>query len=195
MNLITSIMKKIIFSIAIAISFSAYSQPIPVGNPGHVAYRFEANGYDIEINQAREKAGVDKLIRSSELDSYCFKRCLILLEIFLSSDHTYYQFGGKSLFQNPHAGFLMAENFHYRIQNRFSYGNDTLEFAKDINGDYNGSAGHYKNRINPVHKNYGTAMIIIHFKAINPDLSPHKPGIWFERSIPHRLILTYEAFN
>jgi hypothetical protein len=188
-------MKKLIISIAIAISFSAYSQPIPVEKPEHLAYRFEANGYDIEINQVREKAGVDKLNRSAELDSYCFKRCLILLEIFLSSDHSYYDFYGKSLFLNPHAGSLMAENYFQNIKNSFSYGNDTLEFAKYINGKYNVSPGHYKNRVNPIHKNYGTAMIIIHFKAINPDLSPHKQKIRHERSIPHRLILTYEAFN
>jgi hypothetical protein len=62
-----------------------------------------------------------------------------------------------------------------------------------IDEGYNGSPGHYKNRVNPKWKNYGTCSIVISFEAVNPDYDPS--AIMSHKYIKRQLLISYEAFE
>jgi len=184
-------MKRFIFFLVFfAIASFSFGQNIKLSRnlfPGakiDSVNRIELSQYEILLNQTRESAGVGNLVRKTELDKYCYERCIRLAKIFLEDPANYYlsfDQGGSSTFHNEaHEKRGKMENADNVFTGRISYS------AGGINNRYNKSLGHYKNRVNPEWKSYGVCTIVISY---NPDYL--SPGV----RIPGKFIISYEAFE
>lgn len=173
----------------LAISIGSFSQIIPTGKDGFNAFKVEVVEYDSLINKTRAQAGVDKLERKSELDAYCYKRSTRLLNIILADPEAYVlDYHQNNIFhKEAHVEAKLRENaFHWLIWKVSNLG-------VEIDGEYNESPGHYKNKINPKWKNYGTCSIIVNFEGINEDYDPAVPTS--RKYLPYQLLFSYEAFQ
>ena len=187
-------MKKFIFlQIFLVIGLVAFGQSnpqiIPIKKDGFEAFKVDVIEYDSLINKTRAQAGVGRLVRNDELDAYCYERCIRLMNVFLSNPDAYVlDFSKGNIFRKEgHADYRKMENaFHWLI---WKVSNAGLK----IDEGYNGSPGHYKNRVNPKWKNYGTCSIVISFEAINPDYDPS--AIMSHKYIKRQLLISYEAFE
>jgi len=186
-------MKKfILLQIFSVIGLAAFGQinpqSIQIKKEGFSAFKVEVAEYDSLINKTRTQAGVGKLVRKSELDAYCYERCIRLMNIFLSNPDAYVlDFDNGNIFhKEAHADYKKMENaFHWLI---WKVSNAGLKIDKG----YNESPGHYKNRVNPKWKSYGTCSIVISFKAINPD---YDPNVLSQKYIKRELLISYEVFE
>ena len=101
-------MKRFIFFLVFfAIASFSFGQNIKLSRnlfPGakiDSVNRIELSQYEILLNQTRESAGVGNLVRKTELDKYCYERCIRLAKIFLADPANYYLSfgqGGSSTF-------------------------------------------------------------------------------------------------
>jgi uncharacterized protein YkwD len=185
-------MKKFIFSLVFsAIASVAFSQNIQLGKDGFTATQIELAGYEILLNETRENAGAGKLVRNSELDKYCYERCLRLAKIFMANPDDYqvnFESPNSTFHKEGHLGFTKTENAH----NSFG-SNPSVDKAALINNGYNHSPGHFKARVNPKWKNYGTCTIVISFVGINTDYDPSNPTS--RKRMPQKITISYEAFE
>lgn len=179
----------IITLVFLAISNVSFSQTIPIGKEGFNASKVEVAKYDSLINKTRSQAGVGKLVRKSELDAYCYERCIRLMNIFLADPEAYVlDYHQNNIFhKEAHVGSKLMENATHWLNWKVS------NLGVVIDGGYNESPGHYKNRINPKWKNYGTCSIIVNFKGINEDYDPAVPTS--RKYLPKQLLFSYEAFQ
>ena len=184
-------MKRFIFSLVFfAIASVSFGQNIKLSRnlfPGakiDSVNRVELSGYEILLNQTRDSAGVDSLVRKAELDKYCYERCIRLAKIFLADPANYYlsfgQGGSSTFHKEAHEKRDKMENADNVFTGRIIYS------AGGINNRYNKSLGHYNNRVNPEWKSYGTCTIVISY---NP--SYLSPGV----RLPGKFIISYEAFE
>ena len=184
-------MKKFIFSLVFfAIASVAFAQNFKLDRnifPGakiDSVNRVELIGYEILLNQTRESAGVGNLVRKAELDKYCYERCIRLAKIFLADPENYYitfDQGENSIFhKEAHEDRGKMENADNLFTGKISYS------ADGINNRYNKSPGHYRNRVNPKWKSYGSCTIVISYKP---------SAIGSEVRIPGKFIIGYEAFE
>jgi len=184
--------KSIIIPIFYLISLVAFGQSNPqsiqIKKEGFIAYKVEVVEYDSLINKTRSQAGVGKLERKSELDAYCYERCIRLMNIFLSNPEAYVlDYHQNNIFhKEAHLEAKLRENAFHWLNWKIS------NLGVEIDGGYNESPGHYKNRVNPKWKNYGTCSIIVYFKAINEDYDPNAVS---QKYIKKQLIFSYEAFQ
>jgi hypothetical protein len=168
-------------------------QSIQIKKEGYSAYKVEVVEYDSLINKTRSQAGVGKLARKSELDAYCYERCIRLMNIFLSNPDAYVlDYHENNIFhKEAHEGYdgykLMENAFHWLNWNISGAG-------LQIDNHYNISPGHKKNRVNPEWKNYGACSIVVDFNAIN---QYYKPGIDppSRKYIRRKLLFSYESFE
>jgi hypothetical protein len=186
-------MKKfILLQIFSVIGLAAFGQinpqSIQIKKEGFSAFKVEVVEYDSLINKTRAEAGVGKLVRKSELDAYCYERCIRLMSIFLSNPDAYVlDYHQNNIFhKEAHAGYGKMENAFHWLNWKVS------KAGLQIDKEYNVSPGHYKNRVNPKWKNYGTCSIIVHFKAINPDYDPNGVS---QKYIQKQLLISYESFE
>ena len=172
----------------LTISIGSFSQIIPTGKDGFNAFKVEVVEYDSLINKTRSQAGVGKLERKSELDAYCYERCIRLMNIFLSNPEAYVlDYHQNNIFhKEAHVGSKLMENATHWLNWKVS------NLGVVIDAGYNKSPGHYKNRINPKWKNYGTCSIIVNFKAINEDYDPNAVS---QKYIKRQLLFSYEVFQ
>lgn len=178
-----------IFSVISLVAFGQASpQSIQIKKEGFSAYKVEVVGYDSLINKTRSQAGVGKLERKSELDAYCYERCIRLMNIFLSNPEAYVlDYHQNNIFhKEAHLEAKLRENAFHWLNWKVS------NLGVEIDGGYNESPGHYKNRVNPKWENYGTCSIIVYFKAINEDYDPNAVS---QKYIKKQLIFSYEAFQ
>jgi hypothetical protein len=186
-------MKKIILTLVFcAFQFASFAQTNPqsiqIKKEGFIAYKVEVVEYDSLINKTRSQASVGKLDRKSELDGYCYERCIRLMNIFLSNPEAYVlDYHQNNIFhKEAHLEAKLRENaFEWLTWKARNIG-------VEIDGGYNESPGHYKNRVNPKWENYGTCSIIVHFKAINEDYDPNAVS---QKYIKKQLVFSYEAFQ
>lgn len=173
----------------LTISIGSFSQIIPTGKDGFNAFKVEVVEYDSIINKTRSQAGVGKLERKSELDVYCYERCFRLMNIFLADPEAYVlDYHQNNIFhKEAHVGSKLMENATHWLNWKVS------NLGVVIDAGYNESPGHYKNRINPKWKNYGTCSIIVNFKGINEDYDPAVPTS--RKYLPYQLLFSYEAFQ
>jgi hypothetical protein len=188
-------MKKfILLQIFSVISLAAFGQinpqSIQIKKEGFSAYKVEVVEYDSLINKTRTQAGVGKLVRKSELDAYCYERCIRLMNIFLSNPDAYVlDYHQNNIFHSE------AHKERTKMENAFHWLNWNISGAGlQIDKEYNVSPGHYKNRVNPKWKNYGTCSIVVEFDAIN---QYYKPGIDppSRKYIRRKLLFSYESFE
>ena len=185
--------KSILIPIFYLISLAAFGQSNPqsiqIKKEGFIAYKVEVVDYDSLINKTRSQAGVGKLERKSELDAYCYERCLRLMNIFLADPEAYVlDYHQNNIFhKEAHVGYKFMENATHWLNWKVS----NLGFV--IDRGYNKSPGHYKNRVNTKWKNYGTCSIIVNFKGINEDYDPAVPTS--RKYLPYQLLCSYEAFQ
>ena len=178
-------MKRLIFTLAfVAISIASFSQVIPTGKEGFVAYRLYVEDYGLELNKTRVNAGSGELGRKNELDAYCYERCLRLMEIFLSDPDAFVK-NNDVLVREGHKDWKIMENAGLN----YMFKTPTVE---DFNS-YNLSPGHYKCRVNPEWEDFGTAAINISFVGINRDYDPSNPTS--RKRMPLKLTISYEAFK
>lgn len=178
-------MKRFILTLAfIAISIASFSQVVPTGKEGYVAYRLYVEDYGLELNKTRVNAGSDELVRQNELDAYCYERCLRLMEIFLS-DPDAFVINNDVLVREGHKDWKIMENAGLKYMFK-------IPTVEDFNS-YNLSPGHYKCRVNPEWSNFGTAAINISFVGINRDYDPSNPTS--RKRMPLKLTISYEAFK
>jgi hypothetical protein len=182
-------MKKFIFlQIFLVIGLVAFGQSnpqiIPIKKEGFSAYKMEVVEYDSLINKTRTQAGVGKLVRKSELDAYCYGRCIRLMNVFLSNPEAYVlDFENGSIFhKEAHADYKKMENVFDWLIGKVS------NVGLTIDKGYNGSPGHYRNRVNPKWKSYGTCSIVIRFN--NPY---YDPNVLSQKYM--NLLISYEAFE
>lgn len=178
-----------IFSVISLVAFGQASpQSIKIKKEGFSAYKVEVVEYDSLINKTRSQAGVGKLERKSELDAYCYERCIRLMNIFLSNPEAYVlDYHQNNIFhKEAHLEAKLRENAFHWLNWKVS------NLGVEIDGGYNESPGHYKNRVNPKWENYGTCSIIVYFKAINEDYDPNAVS---QKYIKKQLIFSYEAFQ
>jgi hypothetical protein len=186
--------KSILIPIFYLISLVAFGQSNPqsiqIKKEGFIAYKVEVVEYDSLINKTRSQAGVGKLERKSELDAYCYERCIRLMNIFLSNPEAYVlDYHQNNIFhKEAHAGYGKMENAFHWLNWKVT------KAGLQIDKEYNVSPGHYKNRVNLKWKNYGTCSIVVEFNAIN---EYYKPGIDppSRRYIPRKLLISYESFE
>lgn len=184
----------IILQIFSVIGLAAFGQinpqSIQIKKEGFNASKVEVVEYDSLINKTRSQAGVGKLDRKSELDAYCYERCIRLMNIFLSNPEAYVlDYHQNNIFHKE------AHGEYKRMENAFHWLNwNVSKVGLQIDKEYNVSPGHYNNRVNPKWKNYGTCSIVIEFDAINeyykPSIDPPS-----RRYIPRKLLISYEAFQ
>lgn len=178
-------MKRIILTLAfVSIGITSFSQVVPTGKEGYVAYRLYVEGYGLELNKTRVNAGSGELVRKNELDAYCFERCLRLMEIFLS-DPDAFDKNYDILVREGHKDWKIMENMGLK----YMFKTPTVE---DFNS-YNLSPGHYKCRVNPEWENFGTAAINISYIGINDSYDPSNPTS--RERMPLKLTISYEAFE
>jgi len=185
--------KTVITQIFAFVCLAAFGQGnqqiVQTKKEGFKAYEVEVADYESLINKTRLEAGAGKLVRKSELDSYCYERCIRLMNIFLSDPEAYVlDYHKNTIFhKEAHAGYKLMENatewLNWKVSN----------LGVEINDGYNESPGHYKNRVNPEWKAYGTCSIVINFNAINEDYDPSVPTS--RKYLPKQLLFSYEAFK
>ena len=185
-------MKRLIFSLVFfAIASVSFGQNIKLNRnlfPGSKidsVNRVELSGYEILLNQTRDSAGVVNLVRKAELDKYCYERCIRLAKIFLEDPANYYlsfgEGGRSSTFHNEaHEKREKMENADNVFTGSISYS------AGGINNRCNKYLGHYRNRVNPKWKNYGSCTIVISYKP---------SALSSEVRLPGKFIISYEAFE
>lgn len=179
--------KSILFIYFLAISLVSFAQDtqIATGKTGFTACEIQVDDYDVLLNKTRSNAGVGSLERKEELDAYCYERCIRLLGVVLKDPEAYVL--DYNVFSvEAHKNFTKMENAYNWL------GWKVNSPGQKIDEGYNGSPGHYKNRVNPKWKYYGTCSIVVSFKAINPD---YDPNVISQKYIQRQLLISYEVFE
>jgi len=200
-------MKNLILILSIAIIGSANAQtPVNVKreNIGITAFSY-VMAYDLtQVNSTRKGVGASELKGSHYLDSCALARCIRLANILKENPDKYIT--DESVFNKEgHKSATTAEN----VAEAFAgacINKDSIPQIKEkdiptlitkgirpelfIAGKgYNKSDGHYKNRIDVRHKEYGSFYIVIYVYAKN-----YNPKGMLDY-IPTRITLHYELFR
>ena len=200
-------MKNIILILTIAFIVSANAQtPVSVKkeNIGITAFSY-VMAYDLaQVNSTRKGVGASELKGSHYLDSCALVRCIRFAKIIKSDPDKFTANYLSILHTEAHNGATTSENAGESINgacvtkeniinikesdipNLLNKGYTGLYVAGD---SYNKSEGHFKNRIDVRHKEYGSCYLAIYIYAKN-----YNPDGMLEY-IPTRIILHYELFN
>lgn len=199
-------MKNLILILSIAIIGSANAQtPVNVKkeNIGITAFSY-VMAYDLtQVNSTRKDVGASELKGSHYLDSCALARCIRLANILKEDPDKYvtslYIFGKES-HNKASTAENAAESFNGACINKediikIKESDIPVLLAKGYTGlfiagpGYNESEGHFKNRIDIRHKEYGSCYIVIYVYAKN-----YNPKGMLDY-IPTRIILHYELFS
>ena len=200
-------MKNLILILSIAIIGSANSQtPVNVKreNIGITAFSY-VMAYDLtQVNSTRKGVGASELKGSHYLDSCALARCIRFAKI-IKSDPDKYTTNYLSVFHiEAHNGATIAENAGESINGACVTKENIIKIKESdidsllnkgyiglyVAGDsYNKSEGHFKNRIDVRHKEYGSYYLVIYVYAKN-----YNQGGMLDY-IPTSIILHYELFN
>lgn len=197
---------KILLITAILTVVSAFGQT-KVYNmiKGQPVFGYIDSAHTKEINNTRSSVGSPLLKRDSRLDSLALLRCLRYAKLMIS-DNRYFSdtiFRKKEI-HNGFTGLFKSENSTDLLfgagftEKQFSSLTPALVSPK-INAtkynpgkEYNNSDGHYKNRINPLWKKFGSATVVIFITIKNPDYNPNEISLEY---IPKAIFLNYEVFE
>jgi hypothetical protein len=200
-------MKNLILILTIAFIGSANAQTpenAKKENIGITAFSYVMT-YDLaQVNSTRKEAGASELKGSHYLDSCALARCIRLANIIKANPDKYIT--DESVFDKEgHKSATTAENVAEAFAGACINKDDISQIKeKDIptlitkgirpelfiaGKGYNKSEGHYKNRIDAKHKEYGSYYIVIFVYAKN-----YNTEGMLER-IPTRITLHYELFR
>ena len=161
--------------------------------------------HKIELNNTRKISGSSELKRDSKLDSLALTRCLRYANLILN-DARYISDTSliKKEIHHDFKGLYKSENATNHI---FGAGFTEKQLptltvdmvqqkitAQKYNPgiEYNNSLGHFKNRINPNWKQFGSAIVVIFIKTKNPNYDPNEISLEY---IPSAIFLNYEVFD
>ena len=200
-------MKNIILILTIAFIGSANAQTVvnvKKENIGITAFSYVMT-YDLaQVNSTRKGVCASELKGSHYLDSCALARCIRFAKIIKSDPDKFTANYLSILHTEAHNGATTSENAGESINgacvtkeniinikesdipNLLNKGYTGLYVAGD---SYNKSEGHFKNRIDVRHKEYGSCYLAIYVYAKN-----YNPEGMLEY-IPTRIILHYELFN
>ena len=200
-------MKNLILIFTLAFIGSVNAQaPIKVKkeNIGITAFSYVMTYDLVQLDSTRKEAGAPKLKGSHYLDSCALARCIRLANIIKANpdkyitDETVFDKEGHKFAttaENVAEAFAAACIIKDSIPQIKEKDIPTL-IAKGIRTElfiagkgYNKSEGHYKNRIDAKHKEYGSYYVVIFVYAKN-----YNPEGMLER-IPTRITVHYELFR
>ncbi len=158
-----------------------------------------------EINKTRKLAGSPSLRRDARLDSLALDRCLrysrlILKDIRYITDTSF----AKKEIHSGFFGMYKSENATERLFGAGFKGKDLpqldhIKVSPHINEikyapgkEYNESIGHYRNRINPSWKRFGSATSVVYVMVRNPEYDPNTISLEF---VPKAVFINYEVFE
>lgn len=158
-----------------------------------------------ELNGTRKLAGSPALRRDPRLDSLALSRCLRYGRL-VATDTRYITDTGfvKKEIHNDFYGMYKSENATEHLYGAGFPGKDLVKLTSDkvsatINAtkydpgkEYNGSEGHYKNRINKNWKVFGSATVVVYVMVKNPDYDPNTISLEF---FPKAIFINYEVFE
>ena len=178
---------------------------------GHSVYQIEMGNYDSLLNLTRTDVGVSTLTRDKSLDSLALVRCFELAEVLYKISDTKELFKKFRINGHKDARYRIKENARMTTPSvRLSKSVlDTLslkgfksvmikyektwgDLGEDMNKGYNGSPGHYDQRIYPKHTKYGTSTIVMILSYKNPNYDPNKI---MQEYLVYKLIINYECFK